>query len=95
MTQGPAGEAGARLRRQLAKEGKKLPLLGEDDETANTNYIKYILLDIDSLRLRGVLSDKKIGEAYGVGWGEAMHYMGPSETPSQLEKYIAKNAVST
>jgi LmbE family N-acetylglucosaminyl deacetylase len=95
VTQGPAGEAGARLRRQLAKEGKKLPLLGEDDETANMNYIKHILLDIDSLRLRGVLSDKKIGEAYGVGWGEAMHYMGPSETPSQLEKYIAENAVST
>jgi len=94
VTQGPAGEAGARLRRRLADEGKTLPLLGDDDETANQNYIKHILLDVDSLRLRGVLSDKKIGEAYGVGWGEAMHYMGPSETPSQLEQYIEENAVS-
>lgn len=92
--QGPAGRAGARLRRRLAEDGKKLPLLGEDDETANFNYIKHILLDIDSLRLRGVYSDKTIGEQYGVGWGEAMHYMGPSEYPSRLEQYVEENAVS-
>lgn len=94
VTQGPAGEAGARLRRHLAEEGKKLPILGEDDESANVNYIKHILLDIDSLRLRGVYSDKKIGDAYGIGWGEAMHYIGPSERPSRLERYIDENAES-
>ena len=31
---GPAGTAGSRLRLELAREGKKLPLLGDDDDTA-------------------------------------------------------------
>ncbi|MCP5112991.1 MAG: hypothetical protein GY953_19360, partial [bacterium] len=35
VTQGPAGDNGSRLRRELAAQGKKLPILGDDDETAN------------------------------------------------------------
>ena len=33
--QGPAGEAGAKLRAQLAAQRLRLPLLGSDDQTAN------------------------------------------------------------
>ncbi|MBI4877489.1 MAG: PIG-L family deacetylase [Acidobacteria bacterium] len=40
LAQGPAGNAGARLRRQL-------PNLGSDDETASNNYIQHILLERD------------------------------------------------
>lgn len=91
-TQGPGGDSGARLRKRLADEGKKLIILGNDDHTANFNYIKNFVLDIDSERLRTVPSDKKIGEKYGLAWAERFHYLGP--TSSKLEDYIQKNAVS-
>src|SRR6476660_7487873 len=42
---GPAGTAGSRLRQELAKQGKKLPLLGDDDDTANFAYVKHLLMD--------------------------------------------------
>ena len=42
---GPAGTAGARLRQQLARQGRKLPMLGNDDETANFAYVKHFLMD--------------------------------------------------
>src|SRR6266581_5747938 len=42
---GPAGTAGSRLRQELARQGKKLPLLGNDDETANFAYVKHFLMD--------------------------------------------------
>lgn len=96
VTQGPAGEAGARLRRKLEEEGEKLPILGDDDETANFNYIKHIMLDIDSMHLRwGTPSDKEVGEKYGLEWAERMHYVGPDSYPSELDDYIDENAVST
>lgn len=89
--QGAGGNAGSRLRESLAEEGKKLPVLGDDDDTANFNYIKNFMLDIDSERLRGVPSDKKIGEQYGLEWAEQYRYFGPQ--PSKLKEYIIKNAV--
>ena len=91
-SQGSGGNAGAQLRKALAQKGKKLPVLGNDDDTANFNYIKNFMLDIDSETLRGVPSDKKIGEQYGLKWAERFRYFGPS--PLALEEYIAKNAVS-
>lgn len=95
VTQGPAGNAGARLQKRLAEEGKRLPILGEDEETANFNYIKHVLLDIDSMRLRwGTPSDKKVGEMYGLDWAERIHYVGPASGPSRLEEYIDENAES-
>jgi LmbE family N-acetylglucosaminyl deacetylase len=81
-TQGPGGDNGARLRNRLAKEGKKLAILGNDDQTANFNYIKEFVLD----------QDRIIGEKYGLDRAECFHYIGPS--PSKLEEYIRKNAVS-
>lgn len=93
VTQGPGGENGSRLRQKLAREGKKLPILGEDDESANYNYIKYILLDIDSMRLRsGTPSDKKVGEFYGLEWAERIHYIG--SPTNKLDEYIQNNTIS-
>ena len=91
VTQGPGGEAGSRLRKNLLKEGKQLPLLGDDDETANRNYIKHFVLDIDSQRQRGVPSDREIGKAYELEWGERFHYIGPER--SKLDAYIKEHAV--
>ena len=91
QTQGPGGSHGAGLRKKLADEGLQLPALGDDDKTANFNYVKNFVLDVDSEHLRGVPSDKKIGEKYGLEWAEQFHYIGPKT--SELEEYIQKNAV--
>ena len=81
-TQGPGGENGARLRKRLAKEGKKLEILGNDDETANFNYVKEFVLDHDKIN----------GEKYGLDWAECFHYIGPS--PSKLNDYLRENSIS-
>jgi LmbE family N-acetylglucosaminyl deacetylase len=82
VTQGPAGDTGARLRQRLAAQGKRLPLLGDDDETANRQNTKYFALARDRAR----------GPAYGLEWAEHYHYIGPDE--SDEAAYIAQNAVS-
>jgi len=79
--QGPAGEAGARLRRRLAEQGLLLPLLGDSEETANRAYIREFLLR----------RDRDLGRQYGVAYAEGFHYIGPQE--SAIEEYIQKNAV--
>ena len=81
-TQGPGGDSGARLRKRLAKEGKKLAILGNDDQTANFNYVKEFVLDHDKIN----------GEKYGLDWAECFHYIGPS--PSKLTEYLRENSVS-
>ena len=91
-TQGPGGDAGARLRKQLAAKKLRLPILGDDDATANRNYIEHIVLDENSMYTRGVPSDREIGTAYGLEWAERFRYVGPE--PSRLEEYVAKHAVS-
>lgn len=90
VTQGPAGENGARLRQRLQSQGQRLPVLGNSDEEANFNYIKHLMLDQASLQLRGVLSDKEVGRPYGLEWAERFYYRGPRE--SALGDYIEENA---
>ncbi len=92
VTQGPAGESGARLRARLAAQKKRLPGLGNDDATANRQYIKEIVLDVDSEHLRGVPSDRELGRRYGLEWAEAFHYIGP--IASKLDEYVSQHAVS-
>lgn len=89
-SQGPGGQAGATLRKSLAAQGKKLALLGNDDASANFNYVKHIVLDMDSQHLRGVPSDKETGKKYGLEWAEEFHYIGPNT--SLLPEYIKKNS---
>ena len=81
VTQGPAGNEGARLRRALAEKGRKLPLLGGDDETANRQYTKTFALARDRLR----------GQDHGLDYAEYFHYIPPDE--SDVDEYVAKNSV--
>jgi len=81
VTQGPAGDQGARLRRRLAEEGKRLPLLGSDDDTANREYAKHFALSRDRAR----------GRAHGLQYAEYFHYIGPDE--SEVQDYVERNAV--
>jgi LmbE family N-acetylglucosaminyl deacetylase len=88
---GGAGDNGARLKSRLATQKLRLPILGNDDDTANREYIKHFFLDYDSRYLRGVPSDREVGRQYGLEWAEAFHYVGPAE--SILDHYIAEHAV--
>lgn len=91
VTQGPGGHSGSRLRRRLAEQGLKLPILGDDDESADFNYIKHIVLDLDSERLRLTPSDREVGKPFGLEWAERYYYRGP--IPSKLDEYIRTAAV--
>ena len=81
--QGPAGETGARLRARLAAEGKRLPMLGDDDATANREYVKQVVLK----------KDRELGSKYGLQYAEAYHYIGPPTASQELEELIRRNAV--
>ena len=81
--QGPAGETGARLRARLAAEGKRLPMLGDDDATANREYIKQVVLK----------NDRQLGAKYGLQYAEAYHYIGAPTASEELEELIRRNAV--
>ncbi len=79
--QGPAGEAGAHLRAGLAAKKQRLPLLGNDDQTANREYIKEFLLR----------ENAELGRKYGLKYAEQFHYIGP-EKPV-VDDYIKQHAV--
>lgn len=81
VTQGPAGNMGAELRKTLAAKGRKLALLGNDDDTANRAYTKQFALARDRTR----------GQAHGLEYAEYFHYIGPDE--SDVDDYVAKNSV--
>jgi len=78
--QGPAGEAGAKLRATLAARKLRLPLLGNNDETANREYIRRFVLN----------GDVELGKKYGLPCAEQFHYIGPEK--SELDEYIRTNA---
>jgi LmbE family N-acetylglucosaminyl deacetylase len=81
VAKGPGGHHGSQLRAELAKQGKKLPLLGDDDGTADRNYIREFLLE----------RDRTLGRQYGVEYAEAFHYIGPPH--SRVDDYVKQNAV--
>jgi len=81
VTQGPAGANGAELRKKLAAQKLRLPILGNDDATANRQYVKHIVLN----------EDADWGRRHGVAYAEPFHYIGPK--PSMLDDYVKKNAV--
>ena len=81
QAQGPAGGAGARWRARLAAENMRLPLLGDDDRTANREYVRHFLLE----------GDAALGKQYGLAYAEQFHYIGPAE--SHIDEEIRKQAV--
>ena len=88
-SQGPAGAHGRRLKERLAQEGKRLPELGDDDETADRQYI----------RLFGLEENKRMGQQYGLEYAEFHYYFPPGGTfpylgtNGRVEAYVKENAV--
>jgi LmbE family N-acetylglucosaminyl deacetylase len=98
VSQGPAGQDnGRKMKEKLAAEGKSLAILGDNEESANKNWVKHFLFDIDSKRLNfGQISNKKLGEQFGLEWAERYYYSSSLEdqNPNNSEKYIDSNAVA-
>jgi len=81
---GPAGAHGSQLKAELARRGKRLPLLGDDDVTADRNYIKQFLLG----------RRRTLGQKYGVEYAEAFHYIGGgSSRRTAVDEFVEDNAV--
>ncbi|MFC1538444.1 PIG-L deacetylase family protein [Candidatus Latescibacterota bacterium] len=89
---GPAGNNGALLRERLAKGNKKLAILGNDDNTANYQYVKQFILH----------RERELGKKFGFEYAEFFHYVGPgfpltplgahsSPTP-YLDEYFEEHA---
>jgi LmbE family N-acetylglucosaminyl deacetylase len=83
VAQGPAGQNGARLRRRLEAEGKRLLLLEGTDEAANRAYIREFIL----------AGNRETGRKYGLAYAEAFHYIGPEASP--VEEYLRRHAVQS
>lgn len=81
VTQGPAGKTGSELRARLAAQGRKLPLLGDNDDTADREYIKHFVCG----------DNAELGRQYGLEYAEAFHYIGPPR--DAVSEYVAANAV--
>jgi len=79
-SQGPAGQKGRQLRKKLAEDGLCLPELGEDDETADRNYVKLFLLD----------ADRNLGKAYGCDFAEAFYHVA-TEPPPDVDRYLREH----
>ena len=79
--QGPAGEAGARLRKGLASRGLRLPVLGNDDTTANREYIRTFLLK----------ENAELGQKHGLKYAEQFRYIQPP--PDAVSDYVKQHAV--
>jgi hypothetical protein len=68
------------LRKRLAAKGLVLPLLGNDDTTADREYIREFVL----------ARDREWGKKYGVAYAEPYHYIG--REPNAVEEYVTKHA---
>jgi len=81
VAKGPGGHHGSVLRAELAGKNQRLPLLGDDDATADRNYIKEFVL----------ARDRELGRKYGVEFAEAFHYIGQPAT--RIEDAIQQRVV--
>jgi len=87
VAKGPGGHSGSRLRAELAAHNQRLPMLGDDDLTADRNYIREFSLT----RVR------ELGKQYGVEYAEAFHYIRPgasgADRDPRVDAYIKQHAV--
>ncbi len=78
------GNLGSQLRVRLAQEGKRLPLLGNDDRTADREYIRHFLLD----------DYRDFAKPNNLQYAERFYYIDDRRPAhSNVDEYVAKNAV--
>lgn len=78
------GSAGSLLRARLAKQGRRLPLLGSDDRSADREYVRQFLLE----------DYRQYGKAYNLAYAERFYYVDRREQGrSKVDEYVERNAV--
>lgn len=78
------GDSGSKLRARLTSEGKRLPVLGSDDRTADREYVRHFLLD----------DNREFGKPHGLAFAERFYYTTQSSTQvSKVEDYVRRFAV--
>jgi LmbE family N-acetylglucosaminyl deacetylase len=83
LCQSQGGKSGSLLRQQLARQRKRLPILGKDDRTADREYIRNFLLS----------GNKETGAQYGLDYAERFLYVDRRKNvKSTVDEYIEKNA---
>lgn len=78
------GNLGSQLRLRLTGERKRLPLLGNDDRTADREYIRHFLLD----------DYRNFAKPHNLRYAERFYYVDdrpPART--KVDEYVAKNAI--
>lgn len=87
VAKGPGGRSGSRLRAELARRNLRLPLLGDDDLSADRNYIREFVMN----------RSRDLGRQHGVEYAEAFHYVPPgasgADLDSRIESYVRQHAV--
>jgi LmbE family N-acetylglucosaminyl deacetylase len=79
------GNLGSQLRARLAAQGKRLPLLGNDDRSADREYVRQFLLD----------DDREHGKPHDLAFAERFYYIDQRRPEvSKVEEYVAKHAVA-
>jgi len=78
------GNFGSQLRARLAKEGKRLPLLGNDDRTADREYARQFLLD----------DEREYAKLHNLAFAERFYYIDQRlPLKPKVDEYIEKNAI--
>ena len=78
------GNRGSLLRAKLAGEGKRLPLLGDSDATADREYARQFLLD----------DSRESGKPYNLAYAERFWYIDERQRgKTKVDEYVEKNAV--
>ncbi|MBI3694811.1 MAG: PIG-L family deacetylase [Acidobacteria bacterium] len=79
------GNLGSQLRARLARERRRLTLLGNDDRTADREYVRQFLLD----------DDREYGKPHNLAYAERFYYLDQRRpAKSKVDDYVEKNAVS-
>jgi LmbE family N-acetylglucosaminyl deacetylase len=77
------GNRGSLLRARLQREGKRLALLGNDDRTADREYIRQFLLE----------ESREAGKAHGFEYAERFFYEDWRPGRSRIDEFVEKHAV--
>ena len=78
------GNRGSLLRARLARERKRLAILGDDDRTADREYIRQFLLD----------ESREAGKPYNLEFAERFYYLDERQpSTSKVDEYVEKHAV--
>jgi hypothetical protein len=80
------GNAGSLLRARLAKQGRRLTLLGSDDRTADREYVRQFVLE----------DGRQYGKPYKFAYAERFYYIDLREPArSKVDEYVERNAART